>query len=264
MTTRFSLLILAVALLGVCVPAPPTDAQSQVTTAVYAPGWNMAGGPPGTTLATADAVYAYVAGGYVPAQPRLTAPCLGVWARFARTVRVSLPDQAPPTGIQVCPLATGWTMVGNPFRAPAELPSQVVAYLWNPATGHYVTTTAIPAGAAVWIAAPARSSVTMRAQSPTPAGTLTITPPFAPEYQVHVGDTIVLLLPDSMTYTARVDPTYLTLVNVGATQSYPATQFWRWRAIATGETDITLDPACRQATPPCGVPSLALRLVIQP
>jgi hypothetical protein len=61
-----------------------------------------------------------------------------------------------------------------------------------------------------------------------------------------------------------VDPSYLRFIDSGATLSYPETQFWRWQAIAPGTTTITADPACRQATPPCGAPSIGVEIEILP
>jgi hypothetical protein len=84
-----------------------------------------------------------------------------------------------------------------------------------------------------------------------------ITPPFQPDYQAHVGDTVILSLPNSISYTASTDPAYLQLIDSGQ-------QVWRWRAVAAGKTRITIDPMCRQATPPCGAPSIAIRIDIVP
>jgi hypothetical protein len=222
----------------------------------------MVGGPAGNDLSIAEALYVYDAGGYVTPTIPTTELCQGYWAYFSRPAMLRLAGQ--PAASATCPVGPGWTMVGNPFTAAAALPADTIAYQWNPDAGRYDRTTTIPVGAAVWIDAPSATSVTLHSGSGGTSGTVVIAPPFSPPYQAHVGDTVELLLPGSMTFTAHADPTYLQFIDSGTTLSYPVTQFWHWRAISSGTTLISADPACRQAKPPCGAPSLGVQVDILP
>jgi hypothetical protein len=218
----------------------------------------MAGGPTGTSLSSAQALYAYSRSGYVTPSGSSTAPCEGLFAYFAAPVDIAL---APGTGTtQTCPLQPGWNMVGDPFADPALLPPGVIGYFWDPAEGRYVSEGQIPAGGAVWLYAPAAASITLQA---APQGSLTLAgvPVQSQPVQLHVGEYLTLLVHASSSgpaWVARADATYLQPLGSGALPS--GDYYYRWQAKTVGDTVITLDPACLRAG--CAQPSLLVRITI--
>jgi hypothetical protein len=152
----------------------------------------------------------------------------------------------------VKPSTTG-TYVVRPPCAPVVRWSLVVGLLNQPvATVHY--------------ARPAPPTAT-----PTPTTSeVTVTFPPAPApVQVHVGQTLALRVPllnaanpsAGPFWLAKADPHYLRLLTSGP--SPDASRYvYRWQALASGNTIITLDPACLQHG--CAVPSFALRVTITP
>lgn len=259
MKSRLS--VIAVALL-LCAGMPSIPAQAQTATVTYAAGWNLVGAPAGTDISSAQAVYAYVQAAYVaPANPT-AAICQGYWAYFSVPTRVNLASPSSHA-TQTCPAQAGWNLVGNPYTTVATLPSGAAGFLWNTDAGKYVQTAIIPVGAAVWTYDPSATPVTLQSDTnPSPGNSVVIAPPFSAPYHVHVGDVVEVLLPASMNDTVRADPAYLQLIDSGATTSNPPSRFWHFRAVAPGNTLISIDPVCLQAKPPCGLPSLGLQVDI--
>jgi hypothetical protein len=138
-------------------PVLPCPTTQGTVTVPFAPGWNMVGGPAGSSFAVAEAMFAYNAssGQYTNASSSAGnissgAPgCTGYWAYFAAPMVVSLPATTTSGATASCTLAAGWNLVGNPFSTPARLPAGTTAYHWNGTSYDVVGT--IPVGGSVWI-----------------------------------------------------------------------------------------------------------------
>ncbi len=283
---RFGPLIVSFVLV-VSASTVAVTARADTPIAHYSIGWNMAIAPPRVDLSTAEAVYSYDGRTYVLGGVQTASACAAEWAYFPTPTTLQLSNAL--AAAQTCMLQPGWNMVGNPFATPAILPAGTVAYYWNPSVQRYDMVDTIPTGGAVWLNPGAAASITLQptvqatpsptstevpVSTPTPsdtpqptiaprqAATVVITPPFQSEYQVHLGDTVELRLSNPPGYTATADPAFLQPIDSGTTGSNPATLFWHWRAVSAGSTIIVVDPACRQATPPCGAPTLAVRIVV--
>ncbi|HZU12742.1 MAG TPA: hypothetical protein VFB58_07870 [Chloroflexota bacterium] len=268
--------IVAVFLLLPLVPGA-VRAQSSVPASFYLTGWNMVGAPPGTDFSSAAALFTYQNGAYVTSSSRTTALCGGYWAYFNANTLVPL--ATPPTAASMtCPLQAGWTMVGNPFDAPATVPAGTTAWYWNPAIGQYQTVSQIPQGGSVWIYSTSGGSVTLAAVPSPPAAQTLIINTQSPlsSYQTHVGMQVEVLVAPTVPSTVAVDSNYLQFTGSGITGDItcvngtascaPGTyySYWMYTAARAGTTLITVNPLCLQATPPCGVPSRAIQLIILP
>jgi hypothetical protein len=234
----------------------------------YAAGWNMVGLPTGFTLPPAQIAFQYDSiHGYTPVTNPTAAACRGAWVYLSAPESITITSPGPGTSNVECPVRPGWNLLGNPFTTDAALPKGSAAFFWNPAAGRYDAVSEIPVGDAVWLYSASATSVDVQVANLTPpkgSHTVIITQPFQSGYQAQVGDIVEVRLQGMLGFTAKADPNYLRLVQGSAPQATPASGFWEWQAIAPGTTIIVLDPACRQSTPPCGVPSLALRLDILP
>lgn len=243
--------------------ALPGSARADSATLSYPAGWNMVGAPPGTNLSAEGTLYSYGATGYVAATVTSATLCAGYWAFFDQPLSATI-NGTPPSGqYAACTLQSGWNMVGNPFLAPANIPAGITAYHWNPSAARYDVVTSIPVGGAVWIYSGSVGTLPLQQGTSTPVGaTLTITPPYATSYSAHVGDTIQLVMPSTLTYSVTYDPAFLQLQSTGTTSDGRA--YFQFKALAAGATTLTLDPACRASTPPCEAPTLAIGLNISP
>src|SRR5947209_14634520 len=144
-------------------------AHSAALLAHYESGWNMAGGPAGTSLVGAEARFVYGAEGYVAPSGPTTATCQGEWAYFAAPSDVVLATAESTK--EDCSLRPGWNMVGDPFNDPALLPAGVIGYVWDPSTEHYLSAGQVPSGGAVWLYSETATSVSLQA---APEGSLTL------------------------------------------------------------------------------------------
>lgn len=270
-------LIGLIVLLVLAGAATPVNAQAAPAVGTYQPGWNMVGGPPGTSFAGAVALYAWQGGAYVsPSSPVATA-CVGYWAYF--NAATAIPLAASTATTQTCPLSSGWNLVGNPFTSATTLPSGTTAFIWNTVTGAYLPVTSIGPGQSAWIYASAAGTVTL-----TSSGTPSVTPPptltinylsgAGGPFQIHVGDTVRVLVPSFVQATAAADPAHLRLIDAGylydltcaagSCQTNPTATFWTWQAIAPGTTFITVTPSCQLSTPPCAQPTQAIQITVLP
>lgn len=231
----------------------PGDARAQTdsVTVSYLPGWNMVGGPAGTDLSFAGSLYVYGSNGYVTPPSMQAATCQGYWAYLSTSATLSLAGSNGVT-TQTCALQPGWNMIGDPFAGVALLPSGTLAYHWNPQAGAYSQVDAIPAGRSDWIYSSSAASVTLQLPPPPPvSGTLVIHGFNHGPYQVHVGDTVTLILTGGPGFTVNAPPSLLQLVASGESDEGP---FWTWKAIAPGMALIVLAPQCLMAHPPCEIP----------
>jgi hypothetical protein len=184
--------------------------------------------------------------------------CQGLFAYFAAPADVALaPDSG---GTQTCQLQPGWNMVGDPFADPAMLPPGIIGFFWDPTADRYVGEGQIPAGGAVWLYTASAQSITLQ---DAPEGSLTLAgvPVQQQPVELHVGEYLTLLVHaagNGPAWVARADAAYLPLLGSGTLPS--GDYFYRWQARASGDTGITLDPACLQAG--CAQPSLVIRITI--
>lgn len=268
--------VTALIILGLAVfAAPQADAQTTAVAGVYAPGWNMVGGPPSTSFAQATERDVYDNGSYTPVPATVTNPCAGMWAYFTDPAVVPLQTSVGPSA--TCPLAAGWNLVGNPFSGNAAVPAGTVAYHWNPDTTRYDVVSSIPPGASVWIYAPAASAITLQfaelVQPHVPVLLVNSFPINPGPYTLHVGDALKLLIPLSNPYDIVADPHFLALEGAGETGPMSCTstcvinlldQFYTYRAVAPGTTTLALTPRCRLSTPACTEPSASVTVTILP
>lgn len=218
----------------------------------------MAGGPSGTSLASAEALYGYSDGAYTPLSSISTTACQGAFAYFAAPADVALASSSGTT--QTCQLQPGWNMVGDPFADPSLLPPGLIGYFWDSTADRYASEGQIPAGGAVWLYASSAASITLQ---DAPQGSLTLAgvPVEQQPVQLHVGEYLTLLVHaagNGPSWVAKADAAYLPLLSSAALPS--GDYYYRWQAKTAGETGITLDPACLQAG--CARPSLVIRTTI--
>ncbi|MBV9279263.1 MAG: hypothetical protein JOZ41_04210 [Chloroflexi bacterium] len=255
-----SLALCALLLIAILRPPLGAHAQTGTTQVLYSAGWNLVGGPPGMDFSSALALYTYGPGGYVAPAILYASLCQGYWADFRSAVSLPLPRSAL-TSARPCPVQAGWNLVGNPFAVVAELPAGTVAFAWDPGAGSYVPASSIGVGRAVWVYSAAPAALTLQPASPS-ASTIVIQgfpPPGHGPYQVHVGDTVSLILPVGSDDIAQATPSLLALQDSGQDDGG---RFWLWRAVAPGLAQILLSPGCRDVQPPCTVPSLAIEVDI--
>jgi hypothetical protein len=241
-------------------------AQTSTLLVQEAAGWNMVGGPPGTSLAGAEAVYAYRSGAYVSPGAPSTNLCEGYWAYFQRPGDQISPARPSAASPQTCPLHAGWTLVGNPFLSVALLPAGLTGFIWDRTTQQYVTVRAIPLGSAVWINSATDASVRLQAVPSSPPA-LTVSGPGAPgPYQIHVGETVMLALntfgPNF--YLAEADPRFLSLESYTAMGAEPVKQSWLWLATSPGSATIQLTPPCALTNPACELAIPPIRIDVLP
>lgn len=93
--------------------------------------------------------------------------------------------------------------------------------------------------------------------------------------RLHVGDVLYLWEPGTTTpfFSPQLSDAsgILQLVAQGQTRAKTCSEsncaagfYWKWLAVATGGTSITLSAACREATPPCMLPDFLIRVDIAP
>lgn len=230
--------------------AAPAHAQTP-NYGSYPAGWNMVGGPPGTDFSSAAIVWAY-SNGYFNPNTKSIQDCHGFWVYFDSPTTVQMSPLAIGPAMP-CTLLAGWNLVSNPFAGVAPLPAGTMAYHWNPSQQTYDRVTDIPVGGADWIYSPSGGPLflTYQATSAPPAQTLVVNGVQPGPYTVHVGDSVKLVLPSAVPYTATADPTYLHLDAAGLSGPMDCVndpqcnitlvdRFWEWHAVAPGTTTITV------------------------
>jgi hypothetical protein len=268
-------LVAAVLLALLPVGIPQAEAQTSTVVGVYSPGWNMVGGPAGTLFTGSDAVYRYDGQSYVASSSPVADACVGYWAHFVDPATVALPAATGPS--RTCTLLPGWNLVGNPFSGAAGLPSGVVGYHWNPDASRYDIVSAIPPGASVWIYSRGGGSVLLTyvpsAQPRVPVLLVNSYPANPGPYVLHVGDALKLLLPITTPYDITTDSRYLVTEDTGMTGPMTCSgtcvinflnQFYTFRAVAAGNTVLTLSPQCLRSTPVCAQPVATIAVTILP
>jgi len=256
---RFVVVLIAFLAVGTVAPA-----SAQVPVTSYQPGWSLVGGPAGMDFSAASALVAYAGGNYQPVtSPTATGSCAGYWAYFPGPTNVAVPSATDkPVS---CALQVGWNLVGNPFDVPALLPPGVAGQRWDPGSQAYVADTGIRVGGGLWVYAPGATTLQL---TPVAAGGLTIAVPPAQSqpYQIHIGEYLTILVANSNgtpAYDAKADATYLQLIGSGPTGPAAVQAYhYTWKAVTTGSTLITLDPACLKHG--CAIASLAVRVDILP
>jgi|GEM_PF-3583296 hypothetical protein len=150
------------------------------TAATYPAGWNLVGGPAGSTLNGASgSLYSLQPGDTdyeaIPATSPLQG-CLGYWAYFPSGG--SLNAGTSQGTCLVTPTPGSWTMIGNPSAGGAAAVAGADSLLtYSPSAG-YLSASAIPVGAGAW--ATASGSVSVAAPLPLPPPTQAPPPAAAP------------------------------------------------------------------------------------
>jgi len=186
--------------------ALPGAAQAPpAVTVTYHAGWNLVGGPPGTTLSGAQGdlwTLAPDGSGYVsaPASTPLTTGA-GYWALFLADTQISLPAAlapAPPVSLP----AGVWSIAGNPTSEPLTLSGADAAYGFDPAGG-YTPLTVLPPGRAALVYSAAGGTLALTPAAggpdtiallpqPTPAAaTIDASPPAEPASASESGVTVL-------------------------------------------------------------------------
>ena len=243
--------------------------------AAYPSGYSMVGGPGGADFSFSAAFYSYSNGQYVTPPNKTASACTGYWAYFVDPANVGLPISLGPS--QDCPLAAGWNMVGNPFSGAAALPAGVVGWYWNHDRKAYDQVSVIPPGASVFIESSTARTITL---TYVPATTrvpveFAITPDTPGPITIHVGDSIKVVMLEANPAFVGFDPAYMHADNSGSTYDLtcigepaceinPSSTFWIGHAIAPGITDLSINPTCRNLTPPCAAPSRIIQVNILP
>jgi len=150
---------------GTSTSSPSSNASASMTTTVsqapsgpqvtYGPGWNIVGGPSGTTFAqAAGPLYTYQANDSVyesmPATSGITAG-LGYWAFFNQTTTVTL-NGSGGTSFSVNAPASHWIMIGNPSgTATLRVTGADVIYRFDPTANNYVQVSTLAPGQGAWV-----------------------------------------------------------------------------------------------------------------
>lgn len=251
--------LLVIALLALGAVTVPAHAQTITIVEQLSSGWNMTGGPAGTDLSGARALYIYEPGGYARPPAPTAIACRGVWANFPKIMRLPLNGSPPTNGTQTCPLGTGWNIIGNPFLTGARLPAGITGFYWDAAGGRYDTVSEIPLGGAIWIYASGVDSITLRAAPSAPATVTVTTAPSPSTQNLRVGDTLALVGQGQFPVILSVDPRYLILEGSSTNGS---STIWRYRAVAPGSTQVSVSLAC--IVNGCLAPSWLIRINISP
>ncbi len=170
-------------------------------------------------------------------------------------------------GTPELPTPAGGAPAGNPTPTAPALPAATAAPTATSGISGPIVGTSVPGGGP--ITSPPLRDI-------TPTNPLTPGPPMTPgpdgvvtvqmndtgrTVHLHVGDRLQLALATSYDWTVTVrDPSVLAVNNPGTPGPGQAT----YQAAAAGQTVLQADgsPACRNATPPCGMPDRQVLLTI--
>lgn len=162
---------------------PVGDRAEPLASASYPRGWNLVGGPAGTTLTgTYGDLYTmqFKDNGYVPvaAGTALTGG-LGYWAYFPSGGSAQL-TAAGPCVIAV-PIGAGeWVMAGNPSPfSTASIRGAERVYTYDPASGYRAGVTIRP-GQAAWAYSSVKSTVAVVIDGCPGANSVPPSPPVRP------------------------------------------------------------------------------------
>jgi hypothetical protein len=163
--------------------SPSAQASPHAMTVTYPPGWNLVGGPAGTTLSGATGTMytlQYDDSSYrsIPVGTPLTGG-LGYWAYFPSGGSATLPAGGPC--VVAVPIRAGeWVMVGNPWPSGTTSVRSVDRVLkYEPASGYTSGTTLRP-GQAAWANASVNTTVALVVEGCPTAATVPPSPPVAP------------------------------------------------------------------------------------
>jgi uncharacterized repeat protein (TIGR02543 family) len=128
-----------------------TGTSAQLTLSA---GWNLVAGGPGTAFPAT--LFGWSGTSFVSAAG--PAAWQGYWCKAASQQTV---DLQPVAGPHTTALAAGWNLVGNPMASAAALtlPAGRTAFVYDPATRSYVSTTALTPGAGAWVKGAAGETV---------------------------------------------------------------------------------------------------------
>jgi len=153
-------------------PAAGTTPAAGTATATYAPGWNIVGGPAGTTFAQAlNPLYTFPANNpsapnyqTVPNTQTLT-PGQGYWAYFNSTTTVNLSGTATLLFSISIPAAQ-YIQIANPTTTNVTVSGADIVYAYDPtvaASGQpYTAITTLKPGQGAWAYSNAGGTLTLR------------------------------------------------------------------------------------------------------
>jgi hypothetical protein len=151
--------------------------QSAGSTVTYPAGWNIVGGPAGTTeTGSAGPLYGFPPGSVsyqtLPQGSPLQAGT-GYWAYFSTGATVAL--AAGGSGTSTINLPPGqFTLIGNPGIGTATVSGANAAlFVWSPTTGSYEETNQLAAGQGAWAISMTGGPLTITSSPGLPPG-----PPF--------------------------------------------------------------------------------------
>ncbi len=132
-------------------PAPPPvigPPAPQTGTASYPAGWNLVGGPLGTTFPV-QLYQLDPTGTYTTVAPNTPIQAgQGYWAYFANATNVSLTGQGQ-NSVSVAAPPGQWVIIANPSPTrPATIQGADIAATYNPAVGQYAATSTLQPGQA--------------------------------------------------------------------------------------------------------------------
>lgn len=146
-----ALVVVASALLGW---AQPAAAQLPGSVKTLQSGWNLVGGPTGTTVpGAAGSLYTWPSGSgnytQIPATASLQGG-IGYWAFLPVGTTMTLAS-APAASVTVPVQAGEWVMIGNPGNAIATISDpSVIMYAYQPNSG-YVQASTLDPGQGAWV-----------------------------------------------------------------------------------------------------------------
>src|SRR5262249_22762066 len=131
-----------------CVGGGPPSPPGAVT---YKTGWNLVGGPTGTTFPVPLFQYDPSVNNYktIPANTPVTAGT-GYWAYFTTATPVNLTGVSQTSAV-VSVGAMQWTQVGNPSSTSnATVTAADAVFTYDPAAGQYSATNTLSPGQGAW------------------------------------------------------------------------------------------------------------------
>ena len=152
---------------GTSTPTP--TATPGCATVTYAAGYNLAGGPTGTVLNGAAALFTFQASdtSYRSLSPSAQlSGGIGVWAFFFSPATVTLPCVSKQT-LSVTLPANHFIMVANPGDTPATVSGADVVDTFNPATNSYTSVTGtatLAPGQGAWVFSAHGGTMTIASQ----------------------------------------------------------------------------------------------------
>ena len=123
-------------------------------------GWNLIAATPGATFPSQ--LFAWNGSSYVSGTSATA--WQGYWIKATSASSVTITGVTGPHTVN---LTTGWNLIGNSMNTVANLtlPGGVPAFIYNPATQGYTSTTTLQPGQGAWVKGTSGQSVILTAGS---------------------------------------------------------------------------------------------------